>query len=127
MAVGKKCNKNYLGKDGLIYNVWIGNQTTATVKKTYRELEQINAQMRKEGRRALALSDITKLGKVTAGARREAYKLMRYSDFDRAAVFGNYFLFNSLISGLITASGMGFKVRLFHNLDKALEWLREEN
>lgn len=40
-------NTNFINKDGLVYNVYAGDQTVETLKKAYTELLVITTKLRK--------------------------------------------------------------------------------
>lgn len=123
MSVVKPKNKNYLGKDGFIYNVYEGDQSISRLKKAKAELLVLVAIVRKKHKPVLILTDIRNLGKVNLSARTFAVEFVKTVDFDKVAIFGNPLAVAHLVNFIITASGMGFKMKYFDNAEDARQWL----
>lgn len=122
---GKGLNLNYLGSDGLIRNIYRGNQNAATVKKAYNDLSEIAKKLRAKGKKVLILADTRNLGHVSFSARREGIEVMRKLDYDKAAIIGDVFLYNNLVKIMVMVSGMGYKIKFFSDENEAREWLLE--
>jgi hypothetical protein len=115
-------NKNFIEGE-LIHNIYIGNQTGATLMQTHLELDHLTARIRHKGKPVLILVDLSELGKVTLEARKVGLILMRDLDFDKAALFGNYYLLQGLVEAISLAAGRKFKVKLFTTKTEAKAWL----
>lgn len=116
-------NRNFLAEDGVIHNVFIGDQNAETVKKTGSELEKLGNKVRGSGGRVLILTDLSKIGKVSLSARVAGLELMKNLDFHKAAIFGNYNQFIGIVSAISQAAGRSFKVKIFNTEKEAREWL----
>jgi len=116
-------NRNFIGKDGLVHSLFIGDQNATTVKKTQNDLDTLVNKLNNLKKPILILADITKIGKVPLSARASGLVLMRDLSFDRCAIFGNYYLFKAIVDTIVLATGKSFKVKLFSNEHQAREWL----
>lgn len=116
-------NSNFIGPDGLIYNIYNGDQSATTVDTVGEELMELTKQLRQKKSRVLILSDINKLGKVPLGARTHGLALMRSLDFDKVAITGPSWVAGEFVNLIILASGRSFQVRCFNNPDDAKRWL----
>lgn len=116
-------NRNFLGKEGLVYNIYNGNQTGATVKEVGAQLKVISLNLRKDNKRVLLLTDLRNIGKVNLSARIMGVQVIKDLDFDKAAIFGSDFLNEQFVNHVILASGRGFKIKFFNNEHDAKIWL----
>lgn len=116
-------NSNSIGDDGLLHNVYVGDQTVATLKKIHLEIIALTARLRASGKPIYVLTDITKLGSINLQARMYAVEIIKSVDFDRVAIYGNPGAIEKIINFIITASGRGFKMKYFNNEKEARKWL----
>lgn len=116
--------KNYIGSDGFIHNIYSGHQTLATLKAATRELTDLTAKLRSEGKPVLVLTDITNLTGLNLAARRYAVEMVKQIDFDKVAVFGNDSLLKTLVNFIVLATGRGFKLKYFGSRKEAESRLR---
>lgn len=116
-------NSNFIGEDGLVHNIYFGDQTVSTLKKGYDELTIITNKLKAEGKPILVLTDITKLGSINLQARTFAVKFIKEVDFDKVAIFGNIRVAEHVVNFIILASGRGFKIKYFSKEDEAKDWL----
>lgn len=122
----KYLNKNFLGDDGLLNNIWIGDQNGETVRKTHAELNKLIVQLQKSDKKVLILTDTTKIGKITLSARTAGVILMRDLDFHKAAIFGARPILKGIVDAVSFAAGEEFRVKLFGTEEEARKWLSIE-
>lgn len=116
-------NSNYISEDGLLHNIYKGNQTVTTLKHAHDELITLTQLLRLQGKEIFVLTDITRLGKINVEARIYAVDFIRDIDFDKVAIFGNHMLAEQMINFIIAASGRGYKMKYFSSKKDALFWL----
>lgn len=116
-------NQNFLGEDGLIHNVYVGDQTLAKFEKTIKELQQLGDKLRTEDKRVLVLTDITKLGRVPTNVRQRGLELIRNMRYDKVAIFGGEGVSMQIAKLLVKVSMMDYKIKIFENKKDALDWL----
>jgi hypothetical protein len=124
ISSGSAKNHNFIGQDGLIHNIYIGDQTGSAVAQVKEELTDLSARLRAKGSRVKILADITRLGHVPLKARTAGLELMRTLDFDRVAIIGSTWVAGGFVNLIITASGRGFQVRCFTDEEDAKIWLQ---
>lgn len=122
----KTVNQCYLGTDGIINCIWQGDQSTKSVLKIGKDLQPFIAQIRESGKEVFILCDITRLGKIPLAARITGGNMIRELDFDRCAIYGNYFLLKGLVEAVILASGCKFKTKYFIDEKSARRWLLQK-
>lgn len=118
---------NYIGKDGLIHNIYYGDQNSQSLKKSSTELRKLAGILRKKKIKVLILADVSRIKKVNLGAKKTGLELMRSLDFDKAAIFGDYIKFKSLVNIITIAAGKSDRVKFFSNEEDATNWLLSKN
>ena len=116
-------NKNYLGKDGLIYNIYIGDQTVASLEAAEKELQNLTKKLRSQNRSVLIFTDITELGHTPTIVRQKGLEIIRNLDYDKVALFGNEGPGLQIARLVINVSMMGYKIKAFNNKEDAKNWL----
>ena len=123
MVVGIMKNQSYLGKDGLVYTFYCGDQTYEKVKETVEQTGRALEESQEQNKRALVLVDISEIGKIDSAARRAGFDGARNLKYDKLAVFGQPSPFLRNLAGLvIKAVGLN-KIKLFKTQEEAREWL----
>src|SRR5688572_28406386 len=107
-------NKNYLGDDGIIYNIYEGDQSADTLKKVEEELPQLTRKLRQERKKVLILSNVTNLGRISLPGRIMGAKIIKNLDYDKAAVFGPSHLERSVVEVIANVAGRGFSLKYFN-------------
>jgi len=115
--------QNYLSQ-GIIYTVYYGDLTTSSINQTGKEILNLIKQIQTAGKPVLILSDITKIGKINLGAKKTGVGLIKNLDYQKLAIVGVNFITEQLVKAVVTAPGVGFKVRLFDNQKDARKWLK---
>ena len=116
-------NSNYLGRDGIIYNVYVGDQTLSSFEKTAKELGVLSKQQREKGKPILVLTDLNKLGKVPTKVRQEGVELVRSMNYHKAAIYGDDGIGMQIAKLIIKVSMMDYKIKIFKEKKDALNWL----
>ncbi len=116
-------NYNFIGDDSLLNNIYVGVQTVATLNNAHEDLIDLTTMLRKDGKRVLVLTNITKLGKLSLEARLYAVDIIKDIDFDKVAIFGNHTLAEKMVNFIIMASGRGYKMQYFSSKEDAKFWL----
>jgi hypothetical protein len=117
-------NENYLGQDGLIHNIYYGDQSVASVKQVDKELHKLVKTQRQNGVPVLIFSDISKLGKVSLKVRLLGADIVKNLDFDKAAIYGPSKVLEELVNFVILASGKAFQIKFFVDKSEAKSWLK---
>ena len=116
-------NTNFIDKDGLIHNIYVGDQTVSKLKKSTEELLGLTTSLREHNKPILVLTDITKLGKIGLQARGYAVEMVKTIEFDKVAIFGNPKAIERVVNFIILASGRGYKMQYFSSKTDAKKWL----
>lgn len=116
-------NVNFIDSDGILHNIYVGNQTVNTLTSAHDELLEITTALREQGKRIIVLTDIRKLGKLNVEARMYAVDFIKDIDFDKVAIFGNHMLAEQMVNFIIIASGRGYKMKYFSCEKDARLWL----
>lgn len=117
-------NRVFLGEDGLIHNEYVGLQTYDSVKAVERLTLPFIAGVKAGGKPALILADLRALDGQTAGSRRASKEALETRAYDRVAIFGGSRFLMTLSQFIVTASGLGDRVRCFRSEKDAVAWLR---
>lgn len=122
---GKGCkNKNFIGQDGIIHNIYVGDQTSETIEKTIQELLVLVSRKKSENKPVLILTDITQIGKIGLVVRKKGLEAMITLKYDKLAIFGRDDLYKSFIKLMIVASGNQYKIMHFSTEYQAKDWLK---
>lgn len=119
-------NHNFIGADGLIHNIYVGNQNGASLFEVEKELTELASELRHQGLKVLVFTDVLKIGKINLSARLAGVQIMKSIDFDKVAIYGPSHLEKTVVNVICQASGKSFKARYFTDERRALDWLREE-
>lgn len=119
-------NHNFLGKVGFVYNIYIGDQDSKTIKRTWKELEGLSKKLRTQKKKVLILTDLTKIGRITLSARRKGLELVRSLDFDKVAMVGDDHLERHVVRIMVNLSGRAFQIKYFFDEKEARQWLLEK-
>lgn len=118
-----KSNVNYVDKECLIHNIYIGDQTASTSKEQFSQLQKLINSLRSKNKKVLILTDLRRLGKTSLQTRKIGINIMRDLDCDKVAMFGESLLIRSLVNLMLLSSGMGYKMKFFDNEKDARNWL----
>lgn len=113
-----------LGEDGIIYDIMEGDQPAEAVSENNAQVASFVNKLKAEGKPALVLVDLSKVGKQDTASRVAAKEFITEIEFDRLAAFGANMLIKQLVNLVIFASGQGQRVRYFDSKDEALVWLK---
>jgi len=128
----KNSNKKvatFINPAGFVEQHYIGLQSLEDVLMGLEDLEEsVKGYVKKQGRPALILEDLTKLSKVDLSkrflqARKIAVRLMREMEFERAAIYGPLAT-QILVNTMSLIAGKHDRIRVFDTRDKALRWLK---
>jgi len=117
-------NKAYISEEGIIYNIFEGDQTEHTVHAVTYENRKFSEKLREAGRKVIILTDLSQLGASTAGSRKAATEALQKMDYDKVALFGANRFMKHLANLILFGSGMGEKARYFDTREQAEEWLK---
>jgi hypothetical protein len=117
-------NYCYLSKEGIIFIIHEGEQTAVVINQVGKAVTEIIQKVKSSGKPILILSDITKVGKGNLGARRAGLDLFKNLEYQKLAIVGVNFLNQRLVKAVVTASGVGFKIKLFNTESEAKKWLK---
>lgn len=120
-------NRNYIGEDGFIHSIWVGDLNASVVERMGKELAGLVEEVRKKGKPVLILDDISKIGKVPLSARQAGFKVIKELDYDKCAIFGNYPLLAGLVKAVVLATGCSFKIKFVGNKQEAEAWLKNKH
>ncbi len=118
-------NQVFLGDDGFIHNLHVGDQTGKTVSTMVKQLAVLTEQLRANERPVLALIDLTKLGKHDAAARQAAADGIKNLSYDRAAAFSDDQLTRYVVNLVVRAAGRGDRFRYFDTEAEAVAFLKQ--
>lgn len=116
-------NKNFIGSDGIIHNVYDGDQSAETLNQLAEEMPKLTRQLRRQSKKVLILTDITKLGRISLPGRVLGVKIIKNTDFDKVAIFGPSFMEKTIFEVVANLVGRGLTIRYFNNEKDARAWL----
>jgi hypothetical protein len=125
MRAGDVPNRVFLGRDGLIYNHHVGDQTGESVRRMIGDIASISSKLGSERKPVLALIDLSKLGNQNTAARQAASEGLKSLQFDRVAIYGRDPILRYIVSLVVRASGKGDTVKYFVSKSKAISFLRD--
>lgn len=115
-------SKVYLGDDGIIRVISIGNQTPEEATEVRKAVLELG---KKVPGKIKVLNDLSKMGESLPGSRTETVKSIKLEEVGKVASFGGSRTTQIMASFIIKASGMSKKVRYFKTEADALKWLKE--
>ena len=119
----KQGNQVFLGDDGIIHLVFVGEQTTANTAPIYEQTKQLIGQQRAAEKRVLMLGDVTGITKQDSGSRVQAKKLMAL-DYDANAIVGKSALMPIIM--YVMRAGKHGRIKAFRSRRQATSWLMGE-
>lgn len=117
-------NQVFLGKDGFIYHVYDGDQTTEKMEADMVKIRELAKALRAEDKSVWIIGDYTGIGKATSGARKVANDALKTLDYDKIALFGTSVFHKVIANFIIRMTGQGLRAQVFNNEDQAKEWLK---
>lgn len=114
-------------EDDHIQIIFEGDQTYESVQKAVEESLKYNNQLELQNKPIHTIVDLTKIGKISAGARTAATKAAKSIFYEKAAVFGVNGIKKKLIQLVIDASGKGRVTKMFDSKEEAVNWLKEHD
>lgn len=117
-------NKVFLGEDGLIRNVYVGDQDAESVKGVERETVRLATDLRALGRPVHILANIDAMGRSSPGSRKAARDALELHVYDRCAVTGGNLFLRHLSNLINMASRRAKDVRWLPTEEDAILWLR---
>src|SRR5688572_911053 len=94
-------NSCFVQEDGLIRNIYQGDQSTSTVEQVEEQLLPLISRLRSQGKQVLILTDISKVGRIPLSARTRGLQLLKSLDFDKVAIYGPSRLQKTLVNLII--------------------------
>lgn len=120
----QQTNRVFRGKDGIIYNLYLGDQTGQTVKNTGDDVNLLLKRLKRQGKKILILADISQIGNISLPARQVGLGLIQELEYDKLAIYGADFMTGSIVKVIVSVSGRSYKIRSFDSKPEAVEWLK---
>ena len=117
-------NQVFLGDDGFIHNIHVGEQTKESVSAMVKKIASLAKQLRAHNQPVHILIYLTNLCKHTTGAREAAVEGIKNVDYDRAAAFSSEPLTRYVANLVIRASGKADKFTYCSSEADALAFLQ---
>lgn len=108
--------------NGIIEIKQTGFQTADSIAMYQGKVDDMTAEMHKEGKKVLILVDVSEV----TGQEPEVLKLAQErmkGDYDALAVFGTSAPVKMIVNWLLHATGSDERVKSFGNRDEAVKWL----
>ena len=103
----------------------IGDQNGESVTAMGKQAQLLLEDLTKQHKRRLILDDLSQMGRTDTPARQMVSKLARSLDYDKTAMVGpNNTLMKQGTRLLLTAIGLGRKIRYFVDRETAIRWLQ---
>jgi len=119
-------NKVFLNDDDIVEIHVVGDQTQASVLAMGKLAEDLLKELAQKKQPALILDDITQMGKTDTPARQAVQKLSGLLPFQKTAMLGDggpVMRYGTQI--LLSAIGMGDRIKYFEDRDEAIRWLKQ--
>lgn len=113
-------------KNGIILEIFEGDQSYDTVQQTTDKLSEKIEEVKKKGKEAKVLIDLTGIGSTNAGSRKASVGALRNLDYDKIALFGGSNYVRHLSNFVIKASGRSKKAKVFKEKKEAMKWLEKK-
>jgi len=111
-------------QEGVIYIIFQGDQTYATVQELRAPLEEAANKLREQGRPVLVLGDTTEMKHQDSGSRKAGVDMMTAVNFLKYALVITSPYLRLISQFIVKAKGFGNKVGHFSNAEDALTWLK---
>jgi hypothetical protein len=116
-------NRVFLDEEGVIHNVYVGDQTYGDVKAVEEETLRIAARVEEGQRPIRVMADLSGMGRTSAGSRRAAKEALQKLPHGRVAIYGGNVFMKHLANFIIVASGKGETTRVLDTEGEAIRWL----
>lgn len=114
-----------LDSKGIIHNRYEGAQTAETIGRMVSRTITLIDRRHDVAEPVLILVDISKLGKLDYGARKQAGVVLKKVKFDRVAIFGGSAFLRQMVSLIIRGVRKQRSVKLFDSQSAAGAWLED--
>lgn len=118
-------NRTFIDDDGLLWQVYEGDQDGETLDKTLRQTEAIMQVLLAKKTAINILVDISKMGSQNLASRKAAAKAMKTWPFHKVAVFGTNTYLQHVVNLVAIATGHKHNVQFFANETLAKAWLKK--
>lgn len=118
-------NKAFLGDDGLLHQLYIGDQTAETITDIVQQSEAVMRQLQKQDKPINILVDLSKIGHQNLGARRVASYVLKHWPYRKIAIFGASSYLRHVANLMVLANGRSHMVRSFASQQAATDWLKK--
>lgn len=116
-------NRTFLADDGIIWEVYEGDQDAQSVAETIAQTETILNQQLALRKTILIIVDTSAIGSHTLGARKVAAATMKRWHYDKIALFGQSTYLRHVVNLIALATGHQHNVRYFSSEQAARHWL----
>lgn len=117
-------NKNFVGEDGFIHQIYLGEQTAQTVQEDIKRLAKLIETVHKQGKPAHLLLDLGKFTHQDSGARKEATNALNNLKYEKIALFGTKNFIKYVANFVVLATRKSSTVKFFDSEDEAMRWLK---
>lgn len=113
-------------QDGLIYNVYIGDQDYDSVTELAGRTLDLAREFKASGRPVLIMTDITKIGRLGSGIRKAAKEVFELIPFDKIGIFGGSYYMDQVVPLILKILHREDVVRYCRTQQEAETWLLEK-
>lgn len=114
-------NKVFKGKDGIIRNIYTGDQDYDTIDDVVQKTKEF---YREVGKPLKILVNLEHVGRLNKGVLLGALKALRTNIYEKIAIVKSTVIYRALSHFVIKASGREDKIKFFDEEDEALGWLK---
>lgn len=123
MATTRPHNTVRLLQNNIIYVEKVGDQTADSMTALYDQVKELAAELRRQNKPVLILSNAQKEGEMDSGARKVATKIGKDLDYDKSATYTPSLRVRGLRELMVMVTDLGQKVANFDTRAEALAWL----
>ncbi|HEX6462474.1 MAG TPA: porin PorA family protein [Candidatus Saccharimonadales bacterium] len=109
---------------GIIRVTVVGRLDKTSTSELIKEVLRLMRGLRRQGKRIVLLSDLTRAGKIDADARRLSKEFFKTVKYDRIAIFGANKENSQTLRFIVNTIAKVLRVRFFKTESGALRWLR---
>lgn len=120
-------NEVFLGKDGFIHQTLGKDMTPQDLRDDLIKLLEIEEQLIRQNKPIKILLDASNIKKSDKATRKEGLNNLSHMHYEKIGIFGMNSYMKHIVNFVLSASGMGAKIRVFNTVEEASEWFKYQS
>ena len=116
-------NQVFLGEDGFIHQILGKDMTPQDLRDDLIKLLEIEEQLIRQNKPIKVLLDASNIKKSDKATRKEGLNNLSQMHYEKIGLYGTNPYMKHIVNFVLSASGMGSKIKVFSTAEEAVQWL----